>query len=128
MFSGSFSEGQERDINEGFPSDSEHYAEHYEYQSDSDLEDGSSCSEEEDGEPPEGKRRGDSLENAPYPKTSQTVVSDLPSPVETSEVQNDHRSTPFTIDCSPILVTPVADLTAISREWVKSPSSVTRRP
>lgn len=39
MFSDGFSEGQIRDINEGFPSDSSPYTESYDYLSDSDLED-----------------------------------------------------------------------------------------
>ena len=99
MFSDSFSEGQERDINGGFPSDSDPYAEHYDYLSDSDLEDESSYSEEEDEEPLEGERdswRG--LEDTP----DQTVVSDPPLPVGTSEARNNNRSTPFTIECSPL--------------------------
>ena len=47
MFSDAFSEGQKKDISGGFPSGSDPYTEHYDYPSDSDLEDGSSCSEEE---------------------------------------------------------------------------------
>ena len=85
MFSDSFSEGQERDINEGFPSDSDPYAENYDYQSDSDLED--------EG-PLEGERDSTQrLEDEPDSTASQTVVSDLLSPVEMSEAQNCHRST-----------------------------------
>ena len=47
MFSDGFLEGQTRDINEEFPFDSHPYTEYYDYLSDSDLEDGSSCSEED---------------------------------------------------------------------------------
>ena len=52
MFSDAFSEGQSRDINEGFPSGSS-TIEVYDYLSDSDLEDECSCSEE-DAESTEG--------------------------------------------------------------------------
>jgi len=93
VFSDSFSEGQERDINEGFPFDSVPYAEHYDYQSDSDLED-----EELEGERGSKWGLGDALDL----ETSQTVVSELPSLAETSEAKNGRRSTAFTIDCSPI--------------------------
>jgi len=94
VFSDSFSEGQERDINERFPSDSGPYAEHYDYQSDSDLEDEFSCSGEEDEDSLEGEHNSqERLEGAPDPETSQTVASDLPSLVETSEAQNGRRST-----------------------------------
>jgi len=102
VFSSSFSEGQERDINEGFPSDSDPYAEHYDYLSDSDLDDESSCSEGEDEKPLEGERDlQERLEDVPDSKTSQTVVSDLPSPAETtSGAQNGNRSIPVTIEHS----------------------------
>ena len=53
MFSDAFSEGQSRDINEGFPSNSS-TIEVYDYLSDSDLEDECLCSEEEDAESTEG--------------------------------------------------------------------------
>ena len=53
MFSDAFSEGQSRDINEGFPTDST-TTEVYDYLSDSDLEDECSCSGEEDAESTEG--------------------------------------------------------------------------
>ena len=103
MFSDSFWEGQERDINEDFPFDSDPYSEHYDYQSDSDLEDGSSFSEEEEEEPLEGRRDSQQrLEDAPDLETSQIVASNLPLPVETSEAHNGHRSTPFIINCFPI--------------------------
>jgi len=97
VFSNSFSEGRERDINEVFPSHSDPYAEHYDYLSDSDLEDESSCSEGEDEESLEGERDS---QRGPENTPNRTVVTDPPSPVETSEAQNDNRSTPFTIECS----------------------------
>ena len=96
MFSDSFSEGQERDINEGFPSDSDSFTEHYDYQSDSDLED-----EELEGKLGSQRGLGDALDL----EMSQTVVSNLPSPVEANEAQSGHRSTPFTINRSPIYAT-----------------------
>jgi hypothetical protein len=81
VFSDSFSEGQVRDINGEFPSDSNPYTEHYDYLSDSDLEDESSCSEEEDDEPSEDDRNSrQSVENAPDPKSPKTPVSDPPPP------------------------------------------------
>ena len=102
MFSDSFSEGQERDINEGFPPNSNPYAEHYDYLSDSDLEDESSWSEEEDEESLEGEHSSqEGLGDASGSEKPRTVASDLPSQGETSEAQNGHRSTPFVIDCSP---------------------------
>ena len=57
MFSDGFSEGQTRDIEEGFPSDSDSYTEYYDYWSDSDLEDES---EAEDEAPPENPYNSDS--------------------------------------------------------------------
>ena len=64
MFSDGFSEGQARDINGEFPSDSHSYTEYYDYLSDSDLEDESSCSEEEYTEAPES----DNPEMPPSPR------------------------------------------------------------
>ena len=102
MFSDSFLEGQERDIDEEFPSDSDPYTGHYDYQSDSDLEDDSSWSEEEEEEPLEGEHDLQQFEDASDFETYHTVSSNLPSPVETSEAHNGHRSNPFILDCSPI--------------------------
>jgi len=86
VFSDSFPEGQARDINEGFPSDSHPYTEHYDYLSDSDLEDESYRSEEEDEEPLEGKpisqRR---FEDTPDPTTSQNSAPDPPLSVKSCE-------------------------------------------
>ena len=50
VFSDGFSEGQARNINGGLPPDSLPHTEHYDYLSDSDLED-ESCSGEGDEEP-----------------------------------------------------------------------------
>ena len=106
MFSDDFSEGQTRDINEGFPSDSDPYAEHYDYLSDSDLEDEHSCSEDE-GEGEESLEGGrvptQRLEDAPAPTTFQTVVSDPPSSVEASAAQDNDRQTQAAPDCRPTL-------------------------
>jgi hypothetical protein len=112
VFSDAFSEGQTRDINLGFPSDSHPYTEYYDYLSDSDLEDGSSCSDEEDEEPREDDDDSSQKkpEGAPDPQTSQTIVSDGPPPhpssTETSEAQNNDRSTSFPVDRFRILVNP----------------------
>jgi hypothetical protein len=53
VLSDGFSEGQLRNINEGFPPDSTPYTEHYDYLSDSDLEDDYACSEEDEEKPHE---------------------------------------------------------------------------
>jgi len=95
VFSDSFSEGQERDINEGFPSNSHPYTDHYDYLSDSDLEDESSRSEEGDGESLGGKRVSQQrLGDAEDPKTARKSISDPSLSAEISEAQNDDRSIP----------------------------------
>ena len=89
MFSDGFSEGQLRDINGEFPSDSNPYTEYYDYLSDSDLE-------EEDEEPPEDhpksrKRRRGALD----PKTPRANISDTPprypSSADASKARNNDR-------------------------------------
>ena len=129
MFSDGFSEGQTRDINEGFPSDSDPYAEHYDYLSDSDLEDEKSCSEEEgEGEDGDEESREDDrlsqerLEATPGPTTPQTAASDPPSSTGTSAAPNNDRSISFAFECCPVLVTPITGLITMPQEWVKSPS------
>ena len=97
MFSDLFSEGQDRDINEEFPSDSDPYTDCYDYPSDSDLEYESSRSGKEEDEVPECERNP---QRGLQGTSEQIVVFHPPSPVETSEAQHD-RSTPFTIECSP---------------------------
>ena len=100
MFSDSFSEGQTRDINEGFPLDFSPYTEHYDYLSDSDLEDEPSYSEEEDRESLEDERESEQgLGDAP---DHQTVTSDPPSPAEAGAAQNDDRSTSFAVGSFPV--------------------------
>jgi len=102
VFSDSCPEGQIWDISEGFPSDSEPYTEHYDYLSDSDLEDESSCSEdvdEDEGAPKDGLKSEEELGDAPDP---QTVTSDSPSLAETSATKNDDRSTSFTVKAFPV--------------------------
>ena len=95
MLSDAFSEGQARDINGEFPSNSDPYTEHYDYLSDSDLEEGTSCSEEEytgapesdDPELPSSPRGSDSQ----VPST--TLLDHPPQPsAGVSEVQIDDRS------------------------------------
>ena len=89
VFSDGFSEGQQRDINGTFPSDSHPYTEYYDYLSDSDLE-------EEEEEPPEDYRsRQKRLKDALDPRIVQTTISDTspqyPSSVEPSEARNNDR-------------------------------------
>ena len=110
VFSDAFSEGQTRDINEGFPSDSHLYTEDYDYLSDSDLEDESSHSEG-DEEPPETRHNSrQSPKDGPAadPRTPETVVPDPlprhPSSVEICEARTNDRSTSFTVGYSCILV------------------------
>jgi len=105
VFSDGFSEGQTRDINEEFPSDSHPYTEYYDYLSDSDLEDGSSCSEDEYAEAPES----DDLElpSSPWdpdPQMPSTTPLDHPpqSSTDVSEVQNDERLAPISLGSSNI--------------------------
>ena len=94
MFSDTFSEGQTGNINAGFPPDSRPYTEEYDYLSDSDLEDGSSWSDEEDEEPSghDSQRRHEDTSDQ---GTSQTVIPDKllphPSSVDISEVRNNDR-------------------------------------
>ena len=80
MLSDAFSEGQSRDINAEFPSESLPYTEVYDYLSDSDLEDEGSCSEEEDTEAPES-------DNPELPPSSQALDSD---PQEPSTAPSEH--------------------------------------
>jgi len=92
VFSDGFSEGQARDIDGGFPSGSLSYTDDYDYLSDSDLEDGSSCSEEEDEGPPEDGRP--ELSNSPRNSESRVALTPPskypPRPLpDTSKVQND---------------------------------------
>ena len=93
MFSDTFSEGQTRDINEGFPPDSHPCTEEYDYLSDSDLEDGSSWSDEEDEELSEADCDPQQMyRDASDQGTSQNVIPgntlSRPSSVGTSEAQN----------------------------------------
>jgi len=100
VFSDGFSEGQTRDINGEFPTDSYPYTEHYDYLSDSDLEDGSCCSEEEYAEAPES---GDPelfsrLRDPDSQIPSKTPFDHLPQPSGgVREVQNDERLAPISL-------------------------------
>jgi hypothetical protein len=91
VLSGTFSEGQSRDINEEFPTDSS-TTEVYDYLSDSDLEDEYPCSEEDYAESTEG-------DNAELPPSPQAHDSGPQTPMTTplerspenaSEVQGDN--------------------------------------
>ncbi|KAF9642810.1 hypothetical protein BDM02DRAFT_3273313 [Thelephora ganbajun] len=89
VFSDAFSEGQMRDIDGGFPSDSHPYTEYYDYLSDSDLEDDSEEEEEESsGDDNPGLPQGphDSDLQAPLATTSENLPR--PSP-DVGEVRND---------------------------------------
>ena len=89
--SDAFSEGQARDINGDFPSDSHPHTDYYDYLSDSDLEDEYSSSEEEYEEPSESDPE---LPRSPQDSDSQapptTECPPHPSP-DLTEVQSDHR-------------------------------------
>lgn len=105
MFSDGFSEGQTRNVDEAFPSESDPYAEHYDYLSDSDLEDEYSCSEEEDrGEESleDDRVSQQRLEGTPGSTTSQIVVSGPPSSAEANAAQNNDRSISFATEYCPI--------------------------
>ena len=93
MFSDSFPEEQPRDINEGFPSDFYPYVEHYDYLSDSDLEDESPCAEWQDSRPLGYKHK--SKQGLGRVQDSQSVSSDLSSSTGTSGARGDDRSTSF---------------------------------
>ena len=98
MFSDAFSEGQARDINGEFPSDSDPYIEHYDYLSDSDLEDESSCSEEEYAEAPgNGNPEPPSSPRDSNLQVLSTTPLDHPpqSSTDADEIQNDDRLTPI---------------------------------
>jgi len=102
VLSDGFSEGQTRDINRGFPSDSRPYTDDYDYLSDSDLEDEPFCREEEDEDPSEvddpKPSRGSEL-RVPLILPSE----DLPRPAaDVTEVQNDDKSAPMPIEPSNI--------------------------
>jgi len=105
VFSDGFSEGQTRDIDGGFPSDSHSYTDDYDYLSDSDLEDVPSFSEEEDEEPPED----DGPKPPSSPRGSESLVplaalsEGLPRPPpDVTNAQNDDKSAPMLIEPSNI--------------------------
>ena len=99
MLSDAFSEGQSRDINAEFPSESLPYTEVYDYLSDSDLEDEGSCSEEEYIEAPESDNPESSSPSSQAqvqdpdlhePSTAPSEHPPQPSP-ETVEAEDDDR-------------------------------------
>ena len=102
MFSDRFSEGQIKDINEEFPSDSLAYTDSYDYFSDSDLEDESPCSGEgeeytSDDGPGMTPSSRDSSSRFPPP----TVPGDPPQPLRDSrKAKNDHRLVPNLVNPS----------------------------
>ena len=91
MFSDAFSEGQARNISGEFPSDSDPYTDHYDYLSDSDLEDGAFCSEEEYAEAPESDVPSSSRDLDS--QVLSTTPPDHPPQLSTEaeKVQNDDR-------------------------------------
>ena len=104
MFSDGFSEGQLRDIDDGFPSDSNPYTEDYEYLSDSDLEDGSSCSDDDEEEPQgdDSKSSQQEPDNTGHTRTFRPdTLNDPPSSPSSddkTEGQSDDRSSCFLFD------------------------------
>ena len=98
MFSDGFSEGQARDINGEFPSESHPYTEDYDYLSDSDLEDGSCCSEELEYTEAEDPELASSPQDPDSQVPSTTPLDHPPqSSADASEVQNDERSAPISL-------------------------------
>ena len=110
MLSDEYSEGQAKDMNEGFPSDVDIHTEYYGYLSDSDLEVESCCSEREGGrhedgdssEPAEGDELGP-------PQDPQDPDSRVPpsmtfggSPVAT-EARDNHRLVLNLVESSALL-------------------------
>ena len=104
VFSDGFSEGQLRDIDDGFPSDSNPYTEDYDYLSDSDLEDASSCSgddeEEPQGDDNKSSQRGP--DNTGHTRKLRTDTPNdrpsSPSSDDKTEAQSDDRSSCFPLD------------------------------
>lgn len=80
VFSNGYSEGEMKDINEGFPSDTPHFADDYDYLSDSDLEDDETELSVDD-------RQSDSR----FTPTNATAEQPHPSQ-RTSKVENLHGS------------------------------------
>ena len=114
-----FSDGQIRDINGGFPSDTLPYSENYDYLSDNDLED-DFCSGEDEEEP-----RGDDsggpqcgFQDAEL-ITAQTTVSNSPltclSSVEITEGQGDDTSRMGKV----IVIQDVAALTCVQNDLTR---------
>ncbi|KAF9650003.1 hypothetical protein BDM02DRAFT_1689338 [Thelephora ganbajun] len=119
LFSNAFSERETGDINGGFPSDSHPYTEDYDHLSDSDLEDASSCFEENEEEPREDSNdNSPRLEDALDPQTSQTTTSDNPPPhpssAETSEAQTNHRVNDNLIRAGKVAI--IRDVAAVTFE------------
>ena len=107
MFSDGFSEGQTRNINEGFPSDTHPYTESYDYLSDSDLED-------DESEEPFDDNDSDSKDPAEASKNLQ------PGRQDTGKVESHDASALNVVKRSDQLrLTHNADLTAVSKGWEK---------
>lgn len=85
VFSDRFSEGQARNINDGFPSDSLPHTEDYDYLSDSDLEDESFCS-------------GEDETNAPQIPPTTTSKNPPQLPQRKIEVKRNHVSAPNSVE------------------------------
>ena len=95
VFSDEFSEGKLRDIGGGFPLDSDPYTEDYDYLSDSDLGD-------EEGLQDDSGSWQQGLDGAGDSEAPQAIILNNPPSrpllVETTEVQNDDRSSYFSSD------------------------------
>lgn len=89
MLSDGFSEGQTRDINEGFPSDSFLYTDHFDYLSDSDLED-EDLPEDSEQELPQDSASA-------VPPATASACPPLPSQ-DTSEIESRHTSALNSVD------------------------------
>jgi len=128
VLSDKYSEGQTKDISEGFPSDADPHTDYYGYLSDSDLEVESSCSEDEEKpseeedtkEPAEGDKPG-SPRNATDPDSRVPLRKTPGNLPQSSQVaagtQDDHRLVPNSVKFPEPFLTSVADLTEAQPGW-----------
>ncbi|KAF9779860.1 hypothetical protein BJ322DRAFT_1086930 [Thelephora terrestris] len=124
LFSDRFSEGQARDINEGFPSDAVPHTEYYDYSSDSDLEDDLSCSEDEEKPREDGATKSPLIKDkpelpqcpeGPSSQAPPTSSEDLRQPLQdTNEGEVDHQPSSGLIRMGKVAV--IRDMAALTFE------------
>lgn len=102
VFSDRFSEGQTRDINGGFPSDTLPYTDSYDYLSDSDLEDESSSFGESE-EPSEGYKPGQPRDTQdPLSQVPLTTAPENPRQQDPGEDENHNKSVLNSLNLNPL--------------------------